>query len=598
MWSVGLAPVLYGCLGLSLTVQGQTRMSRPGALQPGRFREISREAGISYKQSPPVFDRKISHVNALWANFIASCAVGDFDRDGLDDIFMVSSRPGHPNALYRNRGGMSFEEVGQRAGVANLNDERNVASGALWFDCDNDGWLDLFVMRLGHSLLFRNRGDGTFDDITARSGLGLKHQNPISAIAFDYDRDGDLDLLVGGFFGDDVDLLALTTTLILPEHSHRAANGGSKLLYRNNGDSTFTDVSEQAGITDTGFTTALGHADYDNDGWPDFYVANDFGPDRLYHNNGDGTFEDVTQEALGFDGRKGMNVEFGDYNNDGRLDIYVTNITESWFRECNMLWLNWGRGLFADVSGETGTCDTGWGWGAKFLDFDNDGLLDLYVANGFISAGPEDYVADVERWQRPSTQGPFPDLRDARGWPAVGQKTFAGYERNRLFHNQGERGFREVGAAAGVDSIADGRGVAVSDFDNDGAVDLFVTNSDREPLLYHNRTEKRGNWLAVRLTGVKSNRSAIGARVRVVSGALAQIREVNCGNGYQSQSSLGLHFGLGARKKIDSIKVNWPSGVVQTFRNVRANQLLTITEKQGITSPPPARTASTLPRPK
>src|SRR5207253_9916093 len=165
----------------------------------------------------------------------------------------------------------------------------------------------------------------------------------------------------------------LSTTKILPNEDHDADNGGSKILYRNNRNGTFSNVTEKARIKDTGFTTALGHGDYNNDGWQDFYIANDFGPDKLYRNNRNGTFDDITEKALGSDGRKGMNVDFGDYNNDGNLDIYVTNITEPWFRECNMLWLNWGGDLLVDVSQETGTCDTGWGWGAKFVDFDNDG---------------------------------------------------------------------------------------------------------------------------------------------------------------------------------------------------------------------------------
>jgi hypothetical protein len=338
-------------------------------------------------------------------------------------------------------------------------------------------------------------------------------------------------------------------------------------------------VTETAGIKDTGFTTALGHGDYDNDGWQDFYIANDFGPDRLYHNQRNGTFADVTLATTGLDNRKGMNVEFGDYNNDGNLDIYVTNITEPWFRECNMLWLNWGDDIFVDVSQETGTCDTGWGWGAKFVDFDNDGLLDIYVADGFISAGKEDYADTVQLWQEPLRKGLTMDFANADIWPPIADKTFAGYERNRLFHNEGDHIFRDVAAQAGVDSILDGRGVAVADFDNDGAMDLFVTNSNQPPLLYHNLIGRKNNWIEIRLTGARSNRSAVGARVRVVSGALSQIREVNCGNGYQSQSSLRLHFGLGRRKKVDLIEIRWPSGSVQIIKSVSANQLLSINEK-------------------
>ena len=542
------------------------------------FRDVTREAGIRFRNRPPLFDAKIRHVNALWANFISSAAVGDFNGDGLDDIFLVASRPGQRNALYENTGRMTFRDVTRGSGLADLNDESNVCTFALWFDFDGDARQDLFVGRFGRSLLFRNNGDGTFTDATATSGVGLAHRNVLAAVAFDYDGDADLDLLVAGFFADDADLFDLKSTRILPNDGHRADNGGTKALYRNDGGGLFTDVTAAAGIRDTGFTTALGHADYDDDGRQDFYVANDFGPDRLYRNRGDGAFEDVTWQALGLDRKKGMNVDFGDVDNDGHLDIYVTNITERWFRECNMLWLNMGDGMLADVSQETGTCDTGWGWGAKFFDYDNDGWQDLYVANGFISAGREDYADTVEGWQRTVERDQTLDLSDARIWPAVGGRTFAGYERNRLFRNEGGESFREVGRAAGVDNILDGRGVALSDFDNDGAVDLLVTNSDAPPVLYRNTPVRGRNWVELDLKGSRGNRHAVGARVRVSAGGRSQIREVNCGNGYQSQSSLRVHFGLGAATRIELVEVRWPGGVVETYKGVAVNRVTELSE--------------------
>ena len=575
-----LRALILLCFFLSHALQAfpQRTSSSPDARAHPLFTDITAQSGINFRNYPPLFDQKIRHVNALWANFISPAAVGDFNNDGLDDIFFVSSRAGQENALYRNRGGMTFENVIQGTGLEQLNNAENVCTVALWFDFDNNGWLDLFIGRFGHSLLFRNNADGTFSDVTEASGLGKTHRNLISAVAFDYDNNGTLDLLLGGFFADDADLFNLKTTRILPNDGHRANNGGTKALFRNDGKGVFTDVTAQANIKDTGFTTALGHADYDNDGWQDFYVANDFGTDRLFHNNRDGTFNDVTGQAIGYDRKKGMNVDFGDYNNDGLLDLYVTNITEPWFRECNMLWLNMSDGMFVDVSQETGTCDTGWGWGAKFFDYDNDGLLDLYVANGFISGGKENYVSDVDRWQNAFDKRQTLDLSDAKMWPAVGAKTFAGYERNCLFNNLGDHVFKNVAAQTRTDSILDGRGVALADFDNNGAMDVLVTNSDAPPTLYRNTLVQNRHWVEFKLTGTRSNRFAIGARVKVVTGLTTQIREINCGNGYQSQSTLRLHFGLGAARQIDLVEVRWPNGAVETFKNVAADRLIQLTE--------------------
>lgn len=540
------------------------------------FLDVTERAGVDQKNYPPLFDLKIRHINPLWANFIAGAAIGDFDGDGWDDIFVVSSRRGVPNRLYRNNHDMTFTDVAEAAGLANLNDEDNVCIGALWVDYDNDGKPDLLVLRLGHNMLFHNNGNGTFTDVTAKSGIGGKRQNSMTAVAFDYNNDGYVDLLIAGYFADDVNLLHLASTKVLPDSDHEASNGGTKTLFRNNGDGTFTDVTAESGLAHNSWTLSLAHGDYDNDGFQDLYFANDWGPDKLFHNNGNGTFTDVTAKAIGIDGKHGMNAEFGDYDNDGFLDIFVTNITEPWLFECNMLWHNNHDGTFKDVALET--CDTGWAWGGKFLDFDNDGYLDLYVVNGFISAGKLDYRKDVFKFQRELGRNDNLDILDAKDWPAVGDKTFAGYEHKALFHNQKNGTFHEMAAAAGVDNLRDGRGIAVADFNNDGRLDMFVTNSNAKPNLYQNVIENPDNFLELKLIGTKSNRDAIGARVTIHAGGLAQIREVNCGNGYAAQSSLRLHFGLGEANQVDRMEIRWPSQTVQVLEHVKANQILTIVE--------------------
>ncbi len=554
-------------------------LANVGTSGRGRFEEVSASAGLAYEHVPPDFDRRLAHINPLWATFLAGAAVGDVDADGDDDILFVSARGDRRSALYRNDGGFRFTDVTTGSGLDSLNTEATAAAGARWVDYDNDARLDLYVYGFGLSRMLRQSAEGRFEDVTAKVGLAQHDHNTTAAIVFDYDRDGYVDVLVGAFFADGVNLFALESTRILPNHGRTANNGGTKRLYRNVRGERFVERGAAAGFTDTGFTTAIGHGDYDNDGWPDVYVANDFGPDYLYRNRGDGTFEDVSRRAIGPDGRKGMNVEFGDYNNDGRLDIYVTNITEPWLAECNMLWLGWPTDTFIDVSLESRTCDTGWGWGAKFLDYDNDGRLDLFVANGFISAGPEDYNPIVQEWQRELTKADrMRDVIDAAIWPAIGNRSFCGYERNHLFRNIGEFQFAEVGPRLGVDSPRDSRGVAIADFDGDGAVDLLVTNASGRPLLYRNEAGTRGNWLALALTGTESNRDAIGARVTLRTRDGAQIREVNGGNGYAAQSSRQVHFGLGSRRAADTIEIRWPSGTVQRLEGVRGNQTLRITE--------------------
>src|SRR5262245_20661497 len=285
-----------------------------------------------------------------------------------------------------------------------------------------------------------------------------------------------------------------------------------------------------------------------------------------------------------------MNVDFGDINNDGWLDIFVTNITEPWLRECNMLWLNWKDGTFIDVSRESATCDTGWGWGAKFFDYDNDGLVDLFAAAGSISGSAEDYQKDVDTWQNALRKASrMEDVIDATIWPPLGSKTFCGYEPNRLFHNDSEYTFSEHGRALGVDSRADSRGVALADFDDDGALDLLVTNVNSPAHVYRNQAGARGHWLELQLTGTRSNRNAIGARIAVEAGGVRQIREVDGGNGYAAQSSYRVHVGLGRREIAETVEILWPSGIRQRLEQVRADRILRVVEPAGLTAPLPRR---------
>jgi len=542
------------------------------------FADVTQKAGVAVKHTNRTFKNPYANIMQGYTALGASVAVADYDRDGFEDIFVTDSQENGRNRLYHNRGDFTFEERGERAGVSKGNDANNASADALWFDYNNDGWPDLLVVRFGHNQLFENKRDGTFREVTKQAGLD-RYMNAITAVAFDYDHDGDLDLFVGSYFSP-VNLFNPETPRFFPESFETANNGGGITLFRNEGNGTFTDVTAAAGLKIGGWVLDLGHADADNNGYDDLYVACDFGTDYFFVNRGDGTFANKTESAIGIDTKKGMNVDWGDFDNNGYLDVYVTNITDDYMREGNFLWRNNGNLTFSDVSRETGTYDTGWGWAAKFFDYDNDGWLDLYVMNGWVSAGSENYVPDIfEMVVRPNV-----DFADARNWPPMGNKSLSGYEKKKLFHNEHGQIFTELAAAQGLDSIRDGRGIAVADFDNDGRLDLFVSNANSEPFLYRNTgpgaDAPARHWVQLSLEGRKSNRFAVGAQVRITHGGRTYLQFVNGGNGFASQSTQRVHFGLGSDNTIDRIEVRWPSGVKQEFAGLKPDAIYRIVENR------------------
>ena len=539
------------------------------------FAEITHQAGFIHPHTNRVFKNPYANIMAGYTALGASAAVGDYDGDGFEDIFVTDSSANGKNHLYHNNHNLTFTDVAEAAGVANGNDEQNATAAALWFDFNNDGRPDLFVARFGHSQLFQNMGEGKFKDVSHAAGID-GYSNAIKAIAFDYDRDGYLDLFIGSYF-QPVNIFNPATPRFFPESFENANNGGGLTVFHNNGDGTFTDVTDKVGLRQSGWVLDLGHADADNDGDDDLYVACDFGTDRFYRNNGDGTFTDITESAIGFDTKKGMNAEWGDFDNDGLLDIYVTNITDDYMREGNFLWHNDGNLKFTDIARETGTYNTGWGWGAKFFDYDNDGWLDLYVTNGWVSAGKDSYVPDIFAMiTRPGV-----DFADARNWPPMGSKSLSGYQKKRLFHNVGGQFFRDEAAVHGVDSTLDGRGVAVADFDNDGRLDLFVANANGEQRFYRNTMPPGPHWVEFLLQGTKSNRQAVGAQIRLTAGDTTWLRFVDGGNSFAAQSSARVHFGLAQRHTYDSVEIRWPSGLKETFRGLAADKLHKIVEGTG-----------------
>jgi hypothetical protein len=543
------------------------------------FEDITEKAGVNKKHTNRSFDNPYAKIMAGYTALGASAAVADYDGDGYDDVFTTDSKLGGKNHLYRNNHNLTFTDVAEEAGVADDNDPENAVADSMWFDYNNDGKPDLFVIRFGHNRLYENLGNGKFKDVTKKAGL-YRYSNAITAIAFDYDRDGQVDLFIGSYF-QPINIFKPDSPRFFPESFETANNGGGVTVFHNNGDGTFTDVTKKAGFALSGWTLDLGHADADNDGWDDLYVACDFGTDHFFHNNGDGTFTDITEKALGgFDTKKGMNVDWGDYDNDGFLDIYVTNITDDYMREGNFLWHNNGNLTFTDVSRETGTAETGWGWGAKWFDYDNDGWLDLYVVNGWVSAGKESYVPDVFKM----ITTPNIDFADARSWPPMGNKSLSGYEKKKLFHNERGQSFHDEAKRHGLDSVRDGRGVAVADFDNDGKLDLFIANANAEPYLYHNTMPAGASgphWAQFALQGTVSNKAAVGAQVRLTAGGMTRLQYISGGNSFGGQSTNRVHFGLGDVSKIEQIEVRWPTGKKEVFTGIEADKLTKIVEGSG-----------------
>jgi hypothetical protein len=549
-------------------------LARPGGFESGvTFTDITKESRIAF-----------SHVWAPDKKYILESMSGgvalfDFDRDGQLDIYLVNSptvaTAGQPrnarSGLWRNRGDGTFVDATDKAGVGHP----GWGMGALAGDFDNDGWDDLYVTCFGPNRLYRNNGDGTFSDVTARAGVGDARWSAGAAFA-DYDGDGWLDLFVANYA--DVRLDALPEFGkgkycefhgIPVQCGPRGLPGGGDSLYRNNRDGTFTDVSAKAGVHDPAgrFGMGVGWSDFNGDGHPDLFVANDAGPNFLYRNHGDGTFSDVGLQsgtALSEDGKEqgSMGVAIGDYDHTGRWSILVTNFSD----EYNALYRHQKDFLFSDASYASLTAKASVplvGWGVHFFDYDNDGWLDILVVNGHV-------YPQVER---------------------AGLAT--SYRQRKLLYRNNRNGtFTETsslaGAALGEASVS--RGSAAGDLDNDGDLDVVINNLDGAPTLLRNDGGNRRHFLVVGLEGRVGNRSAIGARVTVRSGDLVQSAEHRSGGSYLSHNDARLHFGLEERTRVDSVEVRWPNGAIQQFSALPADAFVRII--QGVNVPETVRRAS------
>ncbi|WP_260735899.1 CRTAC1 family protein [Tunturiibacter lichenicola] len=496
-------------------------------------------------------------------------AVFDYDNDGLLDIFFTNgaelpsldkSNPTFSNRLFHNNGDGTFTDVTSKAGLAGIGYSMGVAAA----DYDNDGFVDLYVTGVNHNQLFHNNGDGTFTDVTSKSGAtgvipGIGKAWSVTAGWFDYNNDGLLDLLVVNYLNYDLKTAASCSTHKIATYcSPDDFQGLPNILYRNNGNGTFTDVSDTSHIgLYVGKGMGVAFADYDGDGFIDIFVSNDTFPNLLLHNNGDGTFTDeATTAGTAYNemGKTvaGMGTDFRDLDNDGRPDIFHTAM----FGDTFPLYKNSGDGQFEDATNAAGLTPptariTGWGTGG--YDFDNDGLKDLFTANGAIL----DNSMEVEH-------RPF-------ALP------------NSLFRNLGNLTFADVSATAGLSFVtpAPHRGAAFGDFNNDGKVDIAVTILNGPPELLMNRTENHNHWIILKLVGVKDNRDGLGTKVKITTTLGSQYNEATTAVGYNSSSDKRVHFGLGSAASVDRIELSWPTGLKQTLTNVKADQVLTITESAG-----------------
>ncbi len=529
------------------------------------FVDVSAETGLR-----EIIYGGVEHQKYILETTGTGVAIFDYDQDGRLDIFFVNgtrldlaSDQSPTNRLYRNLGEWRFEDVTVEAGLVHS----GWGQGACVGDFDNDGWTDLFVSYYGENVLYRNKGNGSFADVSEKAGIRAPRRWNSGCTFVDYNHDGRLDLFIANYvdFGDAVryepgSVQTCKWRGIDVMCGPRGLKEAKNILYRGNGDGTFTDVSVPSGITEAeGFYCFMPVTlDFDHDGWSDLYVACDAAPNILYLNNADGTFTDVAMEsgtAVNENGEEqaGMGVSVGDYDLDGHLDVLVTNFSD----ETPTLYHNDGIGAFTDTTfaAKLGRERKYVSWGVGLVDLDNDGWKDIFIANGHV----------------------YPEVD---GYPS--ETTYR--QAKQVFRNLGNGTFEDMSGSAGAAIQAEkaSRGAASGDLDGDGDLDLIVVNLNERPSVLRNDGEQGNNWLTVRLEGAQSNRSGIGARVQVTAGGRTQTDEVRSAGSYYSSDGLRVHFGLGRTGEAERIEIHWPSGAQQVFKNVEGNRLVFIHETKGI----------------
>lgn len=575
-------PLLVRHLSARRAAASKTELDTKESLARHGFHleEVSHAAGIDFVHQAPVLDAKLAHIMPEVASMGASVSVVDFDRDGWPDLYVTNSAIGSHNRLYRNMHDGTFKDVADQLGIGDVNQSGSgVSMGAVWGDYDNDGYEDLFLIKWGKPELYHNDQGHGFHRVDVAAFPPWINAN--TAVWFDYDGDGLLDLFVGGYYPENVDLWNLTTTRMMPDSFEYANNGGRKYLFHNLGNGKFEEVSAKVGITTRRWALAAAAADLRGTGHPDLFIANDYGVSELYLNDGGHFHEAGRATGVGFAPKSGMNVAFGDIFNQGRYSVYVSNISEDGVLiQGNNLWVpkdgTEGQHIeYTNLARDMGVELGGWSFGAQFGDLNNDGALDLFLTNGYVSLDRKrDYWYDFSK----VAGGNSTIIGDAKDWPSMDGRSLSGYQQKHVWLNDGAGKFVDVAQSVGVTDTHDGRSVALADLWNRGVLDVIVANQRGPLLLYKNTVAPENEWIEFQLEGTKSNRSAIGAQVTLEWNGQKQIQQVSGGSGFAAQNDRRLHFGLGKHPAITRVEVRWPSGRIQTLQGIVPGKLYKIEE--------------------